>query len=56
MWSGPAGRGCQNGGGYGPDTAYRDHVPGKYIRVNVHIMPGGDSSRTFKQDSAPVFY
>ena len=39
-----------------PDTAYLDHLPVKYIRVNVHIMNSRDSSRNFKQDSARVFY
>ena len=38
---------CRDYLAYTPDTLHLDHVPMKYIRVNVHFMNSSDSTRNF---------
>ncbi|MBK8489398.1 MAG: hypothetical protein IPL49_00490 [Saprospirales bacterium] len=38
---------CNDYLAYAPDTLHPDHLPMKYIRVNVHFMNSSDSSRNF---------
>lgn len=38
---------CRDYLAYAPDTLHLNHVPMKYIRVNVHFMNSSDSTRNF---------
>lgn len=40
---------------YLPDTLHPDHRPIKYIRVNIHFMNAGDSTKNYNKDLGVAF-
>ncbi len=41
-------RGCSDWRGYLPDTAFLEHLPMRYLRVNFHVMNSRDSSHNYR--------
>lgn len=48
-------RACNDALAYAPDTAYLNHRPMRYIRVNVHFMNSEDSSKNYWGEEATTF-